>query len=187
MSLAQLDRQTILQEIIADVETPYPSMSWWKPWRECISDDDMFLRDEDRNEDAERFFERTGVVVKNMGNNAYYIETDTVSVKMYDIFRSADQYYITLAHEIIHWTGAASRLDRFGALTIGTLAFEEIVAQLGAVFICADLSIVPPTYDNDAAYVAGWLAKAGGDKHTIIAAATAAETAADFLKRAGGL
>lgn len=102
----------------------------------------------------------------------------------FESFRDAGAYYATLAHELTHWTRHKSRLDRdFGQKRFGDNAYamEELVAELGAAFLCADLELVPQIRDDHAPYIAGWLKALKDDKRAIFTAASHAQKAADFL------
>ena len=99
-------------------------------------------------------------------------------------FRDAESYYATLAHEMTHWTRHASRLDRdFGRKRFGDegYAVEELVAELGSAFLCADLEITLEIRDDHAAYIASWLKVLKNDRRAIFTAASHAQRAADFL------
>jgi antirestriction protein ArdC len=77
-----------------------------------------------------------------------------------------------------------SRRDRdFGRKRFGDqgYAMEELVAELGAAFLCADLELVPQIRDDHAPYMAGWLKVLKDDKRAIFTAASHAHRAADFL------
>lgn|GEM_PF-2477636 len=75
-------------------------------------------------------------------------------------FRNSESYYATATHEITHWTRHPSRLDRsFDQKRFGDsgYAMEELVAEIGAAFLCADLEITPKPREDHAAYIASWL------------------------------
>ena len=77
-----------------------------------------------------------------------------------DAFRDQESYYATLAHEMTHWTRHPTRLDRdFGRQRFGDAgyAMEELVAEIGAAYLCADLGITPETREDHAAYIGSWL------------------------------
>ena len=87
----------------------------------------------------------------------------------------------TLAHESIHWTGSEKRLDRIKKFANReAYAFEELVAEIGACFLGAQLGI-EPEFDQSAAYVESWLQALKDDKRAIFRAASEAQKAADFL------
>jgi antirestriction protein ArdC len=92
-------------------------------------------------------------------------------------------YYSTLMHELTHWTGHTSRLSREFSGRFGdqAYAFEELVAELGAAMLCAELGIsVEPRADH-AQYLNNWLKVLKDDNKAIIKAATLAKQAAAFL------
>lgn len=95
-----------------------------------------------------------------------------------------EAYYATLAHELTHWTKHPKRLDReFGRKKWGDdgYAREELVAELGAAFLCADLGLTPEAGTDHAAYIQSWLRVLKDDKRAIFSAAAHAQKAADFL------
>ena len=106
-------------------------------------------------------------------------------------FESAASYYATLGHEHVQWTGHASRLGR----PLSTrhrdpdaYAREELVAELGAAFLCADLGIADQPREDHAAYLGHFLALLRADKRAIVSAAAAAQRSVSFLhERAGHL
>ncbi|MBP1092135.1 ArdC family protein [Bradyrhizobium diazoefficiens] len=138
-----------------------------------------------RIERAERFFAATGADIRNGGNMAYYVASDDrVQMPPFESFRDADSYYATLAHEVTHWTKHGKRLDRdFGRKRWGDegYALEELVAELGAAFLFADLDLTPEPREDHAAYIAHWLKVLKNDKRAIFTAASHAQRAADYL------
>ena len=89
----------------------------------------------------------------------------------------------TLLHELRHWTGAPSRLDRDLRNRFGShdYAREELRAEIGQVMVCAELGIAECDFSNNAAYVAGWLEKLRDDRKEIFRAASDAQRIADYL------
>jgi antirestriction protein ArdC len=138
---------------------------------------------------ADGFFAATGAQVRHGGNSACYnVATDQVRMPPFETFRDAESYYSTLAHEITHWTRHPSRLDRsFGRERWGDEGYarEELVAELGAAFLCADLDLTPEPRDDHASYIASWLEVLKNDKRAIFQAAAHAQRAADFLHSVG--
>jgi len=139
----------------------------------------------ERLDSVERFFENTKATIRHGGNRAFYSPSlDFVQMPELASFRDAESYYATRAHEMIHWTRAESRLNRdFGRKRFGDAGYsmEELVAEIGAAFLCADLAITPETREDHAAYVASWLKVLKGDKRAIFTAASHAQKAADYL------
>jgi antirestriction protein ArdC len=138
-----------------------------------------------RIERADAFFATTRADVKHGGNRAYYnIGSDFVQMPAFEAFRDAESYYATLAHECTHWTRHDSRLAReFGRKRWGDAgyAMEELVAELGSAFLCADLDLTPEIREDHSAYIASWLEVLKNDKRAIFRAAAHAQRAADFL------
>lgn len=138
-----------------------------------------------RNQTAETFFRSTGADIRHGGNQAYYTVThDYVQMPPFETFCDAQSYYATLAHECTHWTRHEKRLERdFGRKRWGDegYAMEELVAELGAAFLSADLDLTPEPREDHAAYIASWLRVLKDDKRAIFTAAAHAQRAADFL------
>ena len=140
-----------------------------------------------RIERAEEFFAATCADIRNGGNMAYYnIGSDFVQMPPFEAFRDAESYYASLAHECTHWTRHKSRLDRdLGRKKWGDAgyAMEELVAELGSAFLCADLDLTPEIREDHAAYIANWLEVLKNDKRAIFSAAAHAQKAADYLSQ----
>lgn len=139
----------------------------------------------ERIEHADKFFAETGADIRHGGTSAYYAPSlDCVQMPAIEAFRDAESYYATLAHEITHWTSHASRLDRdLGRKGFGDAGYarEELVAELGAAFLCADLELKLEDREDHAAYIGNWLRVLKDDKRAIFAAAAHAQRAADYL------
>ncbi|MCJ9669010.1 MULTISPECIES: ArdC family protein [unclassified Neorhizobium] len=144
-----------------------------------------------RIEHAEAFFAATGADMRHGGNRAYYTPgEDRIQLPPFETFKDAESYYATLAHEGVHWTKHKNRLDRdLGRKRWGDegYAMEELVAELGAAFLCADLNITPEVREDHAAYIGNWLTVLKGDKRAIFTAAAHAQRAADFLHAFSGV
>jgi antirestriction protein ArdC len=138
-----------------------------------------------RIERADSFFAATRADIRHGGNMAYYSVTeDHVQMPPFESFRDAESYYQTLAHEITHWTKHGKRLERdFGRKRWGDegYAMEELVAELGAAFLSADLDLTPEPREDHASYIASWLKVLKNDKRAIFTAASHAQRAADYL------
>lgn len=138
-----------------------------------------------RIDHAEAFFAATGADIRHGGNQAYYaIHEDRIQLPPFESFRDAESYYATMAHEVTHWTRHPDRLDRsFGRKRWGDEGYaqEELVAELGAAFLSADLEITPEIRDDHASYIDHWLAILKKDSRAIFTAAAHAQRAVDFL------
>jgi antirestriction protein ArdC len=136
---------------------------------------------------ADAFFAANGAAINHGGNRAFYRPaTDTIQIPPIEAFRDADSYYATLAHEVTHWAGHESRLARnFGGRRFGSqeYAVEELVAEFGAAFVCADLGLMLEARDDHASYIAHWLQILKNDSRAIFTTAAHAQRAADFIHR----
>jgi len=139
----------------------------------------------ERIESADRFMTATGAAIRHGGNQAFYAPgRDLVQMPPFEAFRDKESYYVTALHELTHWTSHKSRLDRsFDAKRFGDHGYarEELVAELGAAFVCADLGITPDIRADHAAYLDHWLKTLKEDKRAIFSAAAHAQRAADYL------
>jgi antirestriction protein ArdC len=116
------------------------------------------------------------------GPEAFYAPAlDYVQVPPQQAFAEPISWYRTALHELGHWTGHASRLDRdqSGAFGSDAYAREELVAEIASAFLCASLSIKPTVRHAD--YVGSWLSVLREDEHAIFRAASLASNAADYL------
>ncbi|TCL62513.1 zincin-like metallopeptidase domain-containing protein [Rhizobium sp. BK251] len=137
--------------------------------------------------DAGRFFANTGAMIRHGGTAAYYVPArDYIQMPAFDAFMDDASYVAVLSHEMTHWTASPRRLDRDlsrYARDRSERAREELIAELGSCFLCADLGIVPelqPRPDH-ASYLASWLEVLGCDKRAIFTAAAHAQRAVDYL------
>lgn len=131
---------------------------------------------------AEAVIAASGVEVRIGGDKAYYAPgPDFVAVPPQPAFFDQVNYYRTCLHELTHATGHPARLGRklTGAFGSKDYAREELVAEMGAAFLCAALGIVPTVRHAD--YLASWLAVLREDNRAIFRAASAASKAADWL------
>ena len=134
---------------------------------------------------ADRFFAAIGADIRQGGTRAYYASgPDHVQMPPFETFRDAESYAATLAHECVHWTKHDKRLARdFGRVRHGDEGYarEELVAELGAAFLSADIGITPEVREDHAAYIASWLDVLKGDKRFVVSAASYAQRAVDYL------
>jgi antirestriction protein ArdC len=135
-------------------------------------------------EAAETILANSGAVVRIGGERAFYSPaTDHIQMPPQSAFASAEGYCGTLVHEMGHWTGAPSRLDRDLRNRFGShdYAREELRAEIGQMMVCGELGIADCDFSNNAAYVASWLEKLRSDRKEIFRAAADAQRIADYL------
>lgn len=141
--------------------------------------------EEQRIAEAEAFFAASKADIRHGGCSAYYSPSeDRIQMPEFESFRDAQSYYATLAHEMTHWTKHQSRLDRdFGRKRFGDEGYarEELVAELGAAFLCADLGLALDDRADHAAYIGHWLKVLKDDKRAIFSAAAHAQRATEFI------
>lgn len=147
------------------------------------------LTDDQRLAAAERFFAALPLTVEHGGEQAFYQPSrDLIRLPPFSAFIHAPAYYATRGHESIHATGAPHRLHRDLAGRYGTEAYamEELIAELGAAFLCAELGIDPEPRPDHAGYIASWLKVLRGDTRAIFTAASHAQRAIDWLQEQQG-
>ena len=133
---------------------------------------------------AERLAASSQATIRHGGGRAFYApQADIVQMPPFEAFRDAESYYATLLHELTHWTAHGSRLARELSKRFGDAAYaaEELIAELGAAFLCADLGVTLEPRDDHASYVAVWLKVLRNDQRAIFTAASQAQRAVQFL------
>jgi antirestriction protein ArdC len=125
--------------------------------------------------------------IQHAGSKAFYsAATDRVTLPSAELFISAEEYYATGFHELIHSTGHPKRLARESILEAtpfgsATYSVEELVAEMGAAYLCAESGTSPAVIENQAAYISGWLKKLRDDRKLVVHAAAQAQRAADYV------
>lgn len=134
---------------------------------------------------AEQVLADSGADIRHGGDRAFYVPSqDFIQMPTKEQFDNETVYYSTAMHELVHWTGHKSRLDRglntsrFGD---NAYAFEELVAELGSCFLSAHTGVHIGFTDNHAKYLKGWLEIMKGDKNAIITASSQAQKAVESL------
>jgi antirestriction protein ArdC len=143
----------------------------------------------DSHLEAEAFFKRLGPRVRHGGARACYLPgLDLIVLPPRASFRDAAGYVSTLAHEATHWTGGPQRLNRDMRPKYGSegYAMEELVAELGAAFLCASLRVSVTPRPDHAAYITGWLEVLRRDRRAVFAAAAQAQKAVDWMTARAG-
>lgn len=123
----------------------------------------------------------------NPGKAVYYPTLDKINCPPMKDFKQIEEFYCTMFHEMIHSTGHKSRLARPG-ITTHSVAFgdevyskEELVAEMGASFLCSVAGIENTTISNSASYIQSWLKALKGDSRLVIQAASQAQKASDYI------
>jgi antirestriction protein ArdC len=139
-----------------------------------------------RDATIDEFIAATGANYSETGGDrAFYNHgSDSVRMPTFDSFKSAAVYYSTAFHELGHWTGHASRCAREFGKRFGDkqYAAEELVAELTSAFLCAEFSIDGALQHAD--YIGNWISLLKEDAKAFFTAASAAQKAADYLRRA---
>lgn len=135
---------------------------------------------------ADQFFAALGADIRHGGNRAFYRpSTDHIQMPAFEAFHDPIAYYGTLGHEAAHWTSAKHRLDRDLSGRFGSEAYaaEELIAELSAAFLSADLALTNEPRPDHAAYVTSWLKVLKNDNRAIFTAAAKAQQAIDYLHK----
>lgn len=125
--------------------------------------------------------------IRHGGTKAYYRSNDDlVSMPKKQRFESSEKYYSTLFHELVHSTGHLSRLNRKAVARLSAFGSaqhsrEELIAEIGAAFLCGHCAIENKTLENSTAYVNAWLRELKQDKRLVVFAAANAQKAVDYV------
>lgn len=133
---------------------------------------------------AEAFVAATGANIERADGTPCFIPSrDIVRCPPRMNFRSNGDYYATMFHELTHWSGGKSRLNRELGKRFGDSAYaaEELVAELGAAFLCADLGIDGQVQEH-ASYIDHWIEMLSDDPSALTKAASLASAAHNYLK-----
>lgn len=136
----------------------------------------------DRHTLAELTLKHSGARIEHGGDAAFFSPSgDYIKMPHLSAFDNAPSYYATAMHELTHWTGHKSRLDRnqLGKFGNPAYAFEELVAEMGAAFLCADHGIQGEL--RHAGYIQSWLKACRDNDRAIFKAAALAQQAADYV------
>jgi antirestriction protein ArdC len=132
---------------------------------------------------ADDFLQSTGADIREGHGEACYVPShDFISMPAFAGFKGADHFYNVAFHELGHWTGHKSRLDRDlkNRFASKSYAAEELIAELSAAFLCAEFGL-----DGDvrnAGYIASWIDLLKADKRAFFTACSQASKAADYLR-----
>jgi antirestriction protein ArdC len=141
--------------------------------------------------DIEAFIAAIGATLNFGGDRAFYRpSSDSITLPLRAQFKSSHEYYSTMFHELTHWTGGNERSVRPKlAKRFGDVAYvaEELVAELGAAFLCAHFGLAMEPRKDHASYMGTWLKTLKADSGAIFLAAGEAQRAVDYLLRRAGI
>ncbi len=141
----------------------------------------------DPHEATENLVKESGVQICHRGNTAcYYPKNDEIAIPYRSSFDTTGGYYSTVLHEFVHWTGHKSRLNRPGIAqdwcpNSPEYAFEELIAEIGTAYLCADLGI--PGELRHEGYVLSWIETLERDPRAIFKASSLASQAAQYISK----
>ena len=183
-------KENVRVEVRKRDKHPIPAQPWQPPALKKQDDTQII-------EAVDSFVANTGAVIRhtNDGKACYTPSLDTITMPNRSLFSATktstatECYYSTELHELGHWTGHKSRLDRLGkASRFGDTAYarEELVAELGAAFQCAMLGVSITPREDHAKYLNNWISVLKNDSRAILTAAAAAEKAVQFIEELQG-
>lgn len=133
----------------------------------------------------DEFFKKVKInIINKHCTPAFWHRDDVIKMPFIDSFLSSEDYYSTLCHESIHWTGHWDRLGRFKKGEIRTekeRAFEELIAELGSIFLSSYLGVKSKLDENHVSYIGSWLRALENDNKFLLRASSQAQKAVDYL------
>jgi len=154
---------------------------------DIIASEDQPVSDNEKIEACESRIAATQAKYSIGGDTACYIPSiDSIKMPALNTFQSAEHYYATFFHELTHWTSDKTRCDRDlskGRFGNADYAFEELVAELGAAFLCQQHGIAGDL--RHAGYIESWLKCLKSDSRAIFKASALAQQASDFILASG--
>ena len=185
-----------------DVVGTIPFVRYSRVYNECqLKDYEEPVMEEksdfDTIKEVETFFDNTGADVRYGGDRAFYSPSlDYIQMPKAINFNDTDDataqqnYYGVQGHELVHWTGAKTRLDRVGVNRADetsnsfrqTYAYEELIAECGSALLCLELGISAEPNPNHASYLNSWLKALDNDTTILMSAFTKAQKSVNYLK-----
>jgi len=127
---------------------------------------------------CEEIIRKASPVIKHNISQCYYNpKEDIISLPTIENFESKEEYYASLFHELIHWTGHQSRLNRKKT----DYAYEELIAEIGAAYLCGITQISNQTLANQSAYIEGWIKRIKNEPKVLLKAAAEAHKAVNYI------
>ena len=168
----------------AEQLVPDPDASWQAPEPLAAG---AGLDPRERHDQLDEWIASTGAEIRLGGNSAYYLggDADRIHVPDHDAWDLWGDFYSTVAHELVHWSGHESRLGRPRVTgqdrSLEAQAFEELIAEFGAAMIGQHFGFRPSPRADHAAYLAHWADQLRADPRTLWRAAAAASKAVEHL------
>ncbi len=126
--------------------------------------------------------EEQPVIKHNISRCCYNKMEDYITIPVISDFYTAGEYYSSLFHELIHWTGHKSRLNRFSFYTDNDdKGIEELTAEIGGSYLCSLCGIESAVLENQASYISGWLKLIEDKENALRIALKQSQTAVDFI------
>jgi len=153
-------------------------------WTAPTLEDRPTLSTNEIHAECDAMIAATGAEIQHGGNKACYIPShDRILLPEFNAFHDADSYYQTAFHELAHWTGHASRLDRNLSTRFGSNAYalEELLAELTAAIVGVRMGIDVTTRMDHAKYVKSWLTALREQPECLMHIASKASKVADYL------
>ena len=143
---------------------------------------EVFSNPDERLMDIDAKVANTGATIKEKDCTPSYTPAlDVINMPYFHDFKTGGDYYSVLFHELAHWSGAKSRLDRLDLKNRKGYAFEELVAEISAAYLMAHLKLDVQVRDDHAEYIGAWLSALDDDHKYVFDAARVAQKAADFI------
>lgn len=157
------------------------------PYADILSTADFLNKGIDFNQEALHFVKNTGAVIEHKFSDSAFFSPllDKIVMPSKEQFETEIGYFNVLIHELTHWTGHKSRLNRDlgGRYGESKYAFEELIAELGSAFVCGDLNLTYETRENHVAYIQNWLKVLKSEPQMLLKAAAQAENASKYLHK----
>ena len=157
----------------------------------CVEQAPEFVPEERAQQMVNALIERAGLVIRHGYNACFYTPgRDEISLPDLCRFKSVANYHKTIFHEIAHWTGHESRLDRLKPFTdreCPEYCTEELVADLCSAMLCAHLGLSGARLESHACYLNAYLKLLKAQPELIFSVATEAQRAANYALQAAGL
>ena len=144
--------------------------------------ENIFSNADERANEIDAWVAHTGADISAKDTTPCYVPAiDKIYMPHWEDWKDANAYYSTLFHELTHWTGSSKRLDRLDMKNRKGYAFEELVAEISAAYLMANLGLSLTVRDDHSEYIGAWLSALDDDHKYIFDAASAAQKAVDYL------